>query len=133
MKLVHENCSIECEAANVISRKIIRCSFMEIKTVGKCTTYKCKRNCEAEITKELSPKAYKMKKTSALNIADSLECEDLFLAVHTLKTLRVTKDTHTGRHNAQFAQTNAYTFAEISRQIHNIPKLNPVKPALTGS
>jgi len=133
MKYVHENCSIECEGAEIISRQIMRSSFMEIESIGKCTTYKCKLNSEAVIRKELPhPKRPKHKSTSKVELGDMLECQDLFLAVNTLKTLKIGLDNHTGRHKAQTTKTESYTFAEISRQIPNIPKIGII-PALTGS
>ena len=122
MKFVHEKCSIECEAANIVSRKILRNSFIEIKAVGKCTTYKCKLNSEASITKEIqNPKEHKYKKTSQLNAGDKFECEELFLAVNTHKALKIEIVNYTGRHKAQVTNTDHYTFAEISRQFPNIP------------
>lgn len=131
MKYVHENCSIECEGADIVSRKIVRSSFMEIKSIGKCTTYKCKLNSEAVIRKELASRKPKYKTTSKVQAGDMLECEDLFLAVNTRKALKIALDNHTGRHKAQVARTDSYTFAEISKQIPNIPRIG-VTPTLTG-
>jgi len=122
MKYVHEKCSIECEAANIVSRKILRNSFIEITDVGKCTTYKCKLNSEASITKEIeNPKKHKYKETSQLNAGDKLECEDLFVAINTHRSLKIELVNHTGRHKAQVTNTDNYTFAEITRQFPNLP------------
>ncbi len=134
MKNVHEKCSIECDAADVVSRQIMRNSFIEIKSIGKCTTYKCKRNSEAVITKELPhPPKPVHKFTSCVNRGDSLECEDMFLAVNSVKALKIAIRPYTSTHKAQITSTNSYTFAEISRQIPGIPMLtNPVTPALTA-
>lgn len=133
MKNVHEKCSIECDAADIVSRQIMRNSFIEIKSIGKCTTYKCKRNSEAVITKELvSPPKPIYKSTSRVLQGDSLECEDMFLAVNSVKALRIIVKKYTGTHKAQITSTNSYTFAEISKQIPGIPMINnPVTPALT--
>ena len=115
MKSVHEKCSIECEAANVVSRQIMRNSFIEIKSIGKCTTYKCKRNSEATITKELPhPPKPIHKDTSSVLRGDSLECEDMFLAVNSVKALKIAVHPYTSTHKAQITSTNSYTFAEIS-------------------
>ena len=122
MKFVQEKCSIECHAANIISRKIMVNSYIEIKRIGRCRTYKCKRNSEAHITKTLPHPCEPIYKTSsAVGIGDFLECEDLYLAINNMKTLKVTKNPHTGTHNAQFTSTDCYTYAEISRRIPGIP------------
>ena len=122
MKQVLDSCSIECIGAQIISRKIYRSSFMEIKSIGKCTTYKCKLNSEAEIIKELqNPKKPIHKEASMIDLGDMLECESLFFAVNTFRTLKIGLINHTGRHKAQITKTDIYTFAEITRQMPNIP------------
>ncbi len=55
-KFVHINCAIECTSAEVISRDIRRSSILNIKNIGLCFAYKCGKNSEAKILKELNPK-----------------------------------------------------------------------------
>ncbi len=121
MKFVNLNSSIECISAIVISRDIKRSSFMEIKSIGKCLTYKCKLNSEAKIEKELSPKEAIHNQNSSLNKDDKLECQDLFFATQEKRNLKVSVINYTGTHKAQLTETKSYTYAEISRQIPNIP------------
>ena len=124
MKFVHENCSIECEAADIVSRNIIPSGFVEFKLLGKCTTYKCKRNSEAIIRKEIKDKANPLvNKFSKVENGDYLECEEFYLAIQSKKPLRISLIHHTGRHKAQSSATDAYTYAKITRQIPGIPKL----------
>jgi hypothetical protein len=127
MKEVFDNTTIECLSAQVISRKIIPSSFLNIPTVGKCFTFKCSRNSEALIIKELIPKKAIYNKNSILCCDTKLECELLFIAVNIKKPYRLSKINHTGRHKAQTFTTKEYTFAKISKQIHNIPLLDPPK------
>ena len=102
-------------------------SNMEIKQIGKCRTYKCSRNSEATILKELNPKRAYCNHNSALDINDKLESEDIFLAVNTNKSIKVELLNHTGRHKAQTFTTEHFTFAKISKQFPNIAQLNPQK------
>lgn len=125
MKVVHQNYSIECLSAEIISRKIVPSSYISIDNVGKCFTYKCSRNSEAVIKKELSPKEALHNEYSLLSIDDKLECCDLFVAVNKNKPYSYTKINHSGRHKAQTFTTKEYTFAKISRQVQCIPDLIP--------
>ncbi len=128
MKAVHNNTSIECLSAEIISGKIVPSSFIKIEKVGKCFTYKCYRNSEASILKELSPKKAKYNEFSILDLGAKLECENLFVAIHKSKPYSYTKINHSGRHKAQTFKTKEYTFAKISKQLHNIPvKIPPVQ------
>lgn len=125
MKIVYDNCSIECSSAEVISRQIIPSSFVELNKVGKCLTYKCKRNSEASILKELNPKEPIINKNSYLDIDVKVECESLFVAVCKSKPYKIDVINHSGRHKAQYMKTDEFTFAKISKQLVNIPQLNP--------
>jgi len=125
MKIVYDNCSIECSSAEVISRQIIPSSFVEFNKVGKCLTYKCKRNSEASILKELTPKEPIINKNSYLDINTKVECESLFVAVCKAKPYKIDVINHSGRHKAQYMKTDEFTFAKISKQLVNIPQLNP--------
>jgi hypothetical protein len=125
-KFVHHGESIECMASDVVSRKILPSAYIEILSIGKCMTYKCKLNSEAIITKEL-PHPVNGKRTgiksatSKLNLHDKIECEDILLAVTERKRLKPSKVAFTGRHNSQYVSTKCYTYAEISLQFSNIP------------
>ena len=124
MKHVHESCSIECQGAKIISRDIRRSAYIEIAPIGKCTTYKCRLNSEALIVKELPhPKKPFYRSNSQVDIGTQLECETLFLAVNSFKSLKIEIINHSGRHKAQTTNTNSYTFAEIIKQIPNIPNV----------
>lgn len=125
MKIVHDNSSIECLSADVISRVILPSSFLEIKTIGKCLTYKCKRNSEATIRKELTPKNAIVNSHSHLDLDIKLECENLFVAVNKIKPYKYDLINHSGRHKAQQMVTEEFTFAKISKQIPGIPQANP--------
>ena len=127
MKHVYYNSSIECNSAEVISRKIMPSSYMEIKKIGKCRTFKCSRNSEATILKELEPKKPSYNENSSLNLNDKLESEDIFLAVNCKKSIKVELLNYSGRHKAQTFTTEHFTFAKISKQFPNIAQLNPQK------
>ena len=127
MKQVHYNSSIECLSADVISRKIMPSSYMEIKLIGKCRTFKCSRNSEARIIKELDPKKTYCNINSALNLDDRIEAEDIFLAINSSKLVKISLTNHSGRHKAQTFTSEFYTFAKISKQFPNIAELNPQK------
>lgn len=127
MKDIHYNSSIECLSADVISRKIMPSSYMEIDKIGKCRTYKCSRNSEAVILKELDPKQPYCNVNSSLSLNDKLEAEDIFLAINTTKAIKVGLTNHSGRHKAQTFCTEHFTFAKISKQFPNISELNPQK------
>lgn len=124
-KYVHNNSTMECIAAEIISRKIIPSAFVDIPNVGKCFTYKCSRNSEATITKELNPKEAKVNENSLLDLNSKLECDKLFVAIKVERPYRIGKINHTGRHKAQIFITDDFTFAKITLQISNIPNLIP--------
>lgn len=125
IKCVHNGSSIECQSAEIVARKIVVSSFMEIRNIGRCFTYKCSRNSEAVVTKELEPKKARHNMNSNLNLNDKVEGENLFLAINDKRGLRITKTNHSATHKAQLFSTKEYTYAEISRQIPNIPLLIP--------
>lgn len=127
MKQVHDNSSIECFAADIISRRISPSSYMEIKNIGKCKTFKCTRNSEASITKELVPKKAIYNLNSLLDLNDKIESEDIFLAINCKRTPKIILLNHTGTHKAQAYSTTDYTFAKVSKQFPNIPQLEPPK------
>ena len=125
MKQVHYNSTIECISAEIISRKILPSSFIEIAPIGRCFTYKCTRNSQAKIRKELTPKKAIYNINSRLDIGDKLECENLFVAVNKNKPYTPDVINKSGRHKAQIFKTREYTMAKVTRQILNIPDLDP--------
>ncbi|HLF53529.1 hypothetical protein [Flavobacterium sp.] len=127
MKLFQDNTSIECLAADIVSRKIQPSSYMAIRNVGKCFVYKCYRNSEAVITKELDPKEPKHNTHSSLELHDKVEGENLVVAIETKRAPKISLINHTGTHKAQACSTDNYTFAYISKQIPNMPQAVPPK------
>ena len=125
MKFVHNNASIECSSAEIISRKILPSAFIDINNVGKCFSYKCSLNSEATIKKEIEPKKPIVNQNSSLDNESKLECDKLFVAVKRNKPYRLCKINFTGRHKAQTFTTDEFTFAKISLQLSNIPLLDP--------
>ena len=125
MKFVHENASIECNSAEIISRKILPSSFIDINNIGKCFSYKCSLNSEATIKKELEPKKPIVNQNSNLENESKLECDKLFVAVKRNKPYRLFIINFTGRHKAQTFTTDEFTYAMISLQLSNIPLLIP--------
>jgi hypothetical protein len=125
MKLVYDGSSIECNSAEIISRNIYPSAYMEIKSIGKCMTFKCKQNSEAKILSELNPKSPIHNANSNLNLNDKLECQDLYLATNNRRQPKIKVINYSHTHKAQIFYTDKYTYAEISRQIPNIPELIP--------
>jgi hypothetical protein len=116
---------MECLSAEVISRKIVPSSFLNINKYGKCFTYKCSRNSEAKILKELEPKVAIYNKYSHLCFGTILECDKLFVIVNKNKPYTADKINHSGRHKSQIFITKEFTIAKISQQFHNIPEIDP--------
>lgn len=127
MKIVNEGASIECLGAEIISRKFTRNSLILIPKVGKCMKYKCSLNSEAIILKELDPKEPKYNEASFLSINDMIEAENIVVYVNQIKNLKFTLINHSGRHKAQQSNTNTFTFAQITKQFPNLPKINTIK------
>jgi len=127
MKEVYNDATLECSAAEVISRKIMRSIYAEIDNIGKCLTYKCSLNSEATIKKELDPKNPLINEFSLLNNNDKLESDKLYVAIKAIRPYRIKKSNHTHRHKAQVFTTNKFTFAKITQQLSNIPLLDPPK------
>lgn len=129
MKLFQDNASIECLSASIISKKIIPSAYMVVNNVGKCFVYKCSRNSEAVILKELVPKEPKHNVNSALDLDDILEGENITVAIQTRRGPKISKlGAHTGRHNAQTCTSDYYTFAMITKQVPGNPiSIPPLK------
>lgn len=112
--------SIECESAEIISRKTVISSLMRDPKIGNCFKYSCSRNASAEILKELNPKKYKCKNTSNLNLSDKLKSEKLYVLVAGATKLKDELKNQTHRHKAQKYISKSFTFAEISKPFHSI-------------
>lgn len=112
--------SIECEKADVISRKIIFKGFLNDPCLGYCTKYVCDRNSSAEIMKELNPKVSKCNPNSKLNLGDKLDCESLFVLITGFFKADPETINHSGRHKAQKVSTKKFTYAEITRPFEHI-------------
>lgn len=125
MKSVYNNASIECDSAEIISRKVIHSAFIELPNIGKCFSYKCSLNSEATIKKESNPKEAKVNQHSLLDLESKLECDKLFVAVKKNKPYKLCLINLTGRHKAQTFVTDEFTFAKITLQLSNIPNLHP--------
>lgn len=122
-KYVHFNCAIECSSAQVISRDIVRSALLNIENIGLCFTYKCSRNSEAKIIKELEPKESIYCKESFLDKDDSIEAENIYVLINKAKPYTPYKINHTGRHKAQTFTSKEFTFAKITKRISGIPEL----------
>ncbi|QOW09920.1 hypothetical protein Q73A0000_05865 [Kaistella flava (ex Peng et al. 2021)] len=127
IKLVHNNSTIECLSAKVISRKIMPGSFIDLPNIGKCFSYKCSRNSEAKILKELTPRAAIVNEFSGLELDTILECENLYVAVTATKPYKLDVINHSGRHKARTFESKEFTFAKVILQHHNIKFLVPEK------
>lgn len=125
MKLVHNNHSIECNSAQIISRKIVPGAFLNLKSIGRVFSYKCSRNSEAVIKRELNPKVALYNKNSFLDLETKLECDRLYFLVKAKKPYDVGLKNHTHRHKAQEILTEDFTFARIDVQLQNIPLVKP--------
>ncbi len=108
---------------------------MVINNVGKCFLYKCSRNSEAVIKKELSPKEAIYNQNSALDLDDILEAENISVAMKSKRAPKIFKvGAHSHRHNAQTCMSDNYTFAMITKQVPNNPfaipphEIIPVQP-----
>lgn len=127
MKYVYQGASIESDSANIVSRKILLSSFQNIPNVGNCKKYNCSRNSEATIVKELNPKLPLYKTTSHLDLNDMIEAENIVVFVNQTNQLKIGKIAKSGRHNAQEANTNGFTYAEITMQFPNFALLKDPK------
>ena len=126
-KYVHLNSAIECDSAEIISRDIRRSSILNIRNIGLCFTYKCSKNSEAKILKELNPKNAIYCEESYLDLDDIIESENIYALINKKKPYIQEKLNHTGRHKAQTFTSKEFTFAQITRQISGIPDLVPQK------
>ncbi len=117
--------SIECGKCEVIARKIVPSSPQIDKVLGRIIKYDCSRNSSAENFKELSPKKFKYKFSSNLDLNSKLQADSLFFLTTQLKRLRLNVVHESGKHKANKGVINDYTFAEIKYPLENV--LNSIK------
>jgi len=122
-KYVHFNSAIECDSAEIISRDIVKSALLKVEKIGLCFGYKCSRNSEAKIIKELKPKESIYCNESFLNKDDVLEAENIYVLINKAKPYTPYKINHTGRHKAQTFTSKEFTFAKITKRISGIPEL----------
>lgn len=120
MEYIYLGASIECNGAEIISRKINFGALINLPDIGLCRKYNCARNSESTIEKELSPKNPVYKETSHLDLGDKLKADSIVLYIKRATQIKVHKIDNTHRHNAQQANSDVYTFAEISEMFPNI-------------
>lgn len=130
MKYIYHGASIECEGAEIVSRKINVGAIVDLPNVGVCRKYSCERNSETAVKKELYPKVPLYKNTSHLDLADELAAETIVVYVRKTSPLRIQKIDNTHRHNAQEANSNCYTFCEIAVIFPNITVLKDPRQQL---
>lgn len=120
MEYIYQGASIECKGAEIISRKINFGALVQLPDIGVCRKYSCERNSESTIEKELVPKNPLYKTTSHLNLGDTIKADTIVLYIKKATQIKVSKIDNTHRHNAQQANSNVYTFAEITEMFPNI-------------
>ncbi|MCU0390881.1 MAG: hypothetical protein MUE81_07170 [Thermoflexibacter sp.] len=112
--------SIECNAAEIISRKIVPKGLLKYEKIGFCFKYSCDRDSSAEIKKELSPKKAILKESSKLDLGTKLVCLKLFFLVRGKKPITADVINNSGRHKAQLIATKDFTYAEITQPFAQI-------------
>ena len=120
MEYIYHGASIECNGAEIVSRKINFGSLINFPDIGLCRKYSCERNSESTIEKELNPKNPLFKKTSHLDLGDKLKADSIILYIKKSPQIKVHKIDATGRHNAQQANSDVYTYGEITEIFPNI-------------
>ncbi len=120
MEYVFEGASIECNSALISTRKIIKTSILNIPAIGVCKKYKCSRNSDVTILKELNPKTALINKNSFLNIEDKIKAETIIVITTDKKDIILKKTPYTGRHKSQIGRTNNFTQGIISETFPNL-------------
>jgi len=107
--------AIECESAYAVAKKVEVSPPVVHEIFGQCLKFICKRDGEAEITKELDDKT-KSKCESPLshrNLGDKIKANSFYVLKQGIKAVKVKKVHFSGAHNAREFKTDSYTFAEI--------------------
>jgi hypothetical protein len=127
MEYIYQGATIECDAAEIISRKINFGALISLPDIGVCSKYTCERNSETTIQKELNPKNPLYKEQSHLDCDDKLTAENIVVYIRKNSKIKVEKIDNTHRHNAQKANSKHYTFAEITMIFPNIKELKDIR------
>jgi|ERR1019366_373074 hypothetical protein len=127
MAFVYTGASIEAEGTEIISRDIKISSLVNVPNVGRCQKYNCKRNSEAKVVIELTPKQPRYKEKSHIDLNDEIKGEEIVLLVNSIKKITIDVENYTGRHKTQTTSTKCYSFAEITVKFPNISELKDPK------
>ena len=116
MDFFKDGASIECERAEITTRKFCSPTLIKHPIIGRCIKIHCDRNSSAEIAKELTPKEYRISKASALNLGDTLKALKISVLLEGIRPPKG-KDfelvNESGRHKAQKYVSQSYTHAVI--------------------
>lgn len=111
--------SIECSGAEVISNKITYSAVLKLDNVGNCASFIGREpKSEAKIISELSPKKPICNPLSKVDLNDDLEGEHILIAIRVADSDKISIKKHDG--GGQKANTSAYTYAEITKQLPTI-------------
>jgi len=127
MEYIYQGASIECDAAEIISRKINYGALISLPDIGICSKYSCERNSETTIQKELTPKNPIYRSQSHLELGDKLTAENIILYIRKSTKIKVEKIDNTHRHNAQAAYSKCFTYAEITMIFPNIKEIKDLR------
>jgi hypothetical protein len=130
MEYVYLGASIECDGAEIVSRKINFGTIVYLQDIGNCRKYECERNSESIIKKELTPKYPLYKKTSHLDLGDKIRADTITVYIKKISTLKIDPINKSGRHKAQLTYSKEYTFSEIIEVFPNQKILNDPRQVL---
>jgi len=129
MEFLLEGTSIECDASEIMTRKIVQGAFVEFPSIGKLSRISCKRNSEATISKELKPKKSKIEPNSKLDLYDSVKGENIEV-YSMVRVVKFTVVNLTHDHKAHKISTNCFTYAKLTMRFKNFPVLNDPRQSL---
>ncbi len=114
--------SIESQKTLIITRKLVRESFIKLKPNSKGIKYKCSRNSSAEITQELVNKVQENLhgNNPHTQLGDKLKCENLYFINESLKPVKGTLIMGSGQHEATQCNLKDRTYAEIERPFKHV-------------
>lgn len=130
MEFVYLGASIECDGAEIISRKINFGTVVNLQDVGMCRKYECNQNSESTIEKELSPKNPVYKNTSHLDLGDKLSADTITIYTKKITSLKIDLVNQSHRHKAQITNSKVYTFGQIDEVFPNQKILNDPRQKL---
>jgi UDP-N-acetylmuramate-alanine ligase len=112
--------SIECISSKIKAKRISFHSFIKTEKMGLLSQYKCERDGEAVIVKELSPKKHKIISTSSLNSGDKIQAEKFVVMIDQKSRIKISKENFSGRHNCNATSTSCFTCAQITLPFNHI-------------